>query len=374
MPVASEPGPLFGRDSTAWRRCQQQGLDRELSGPRSVHPNDEIALRKQASGLAPIVDPVWEALSQASSLNQLMVLTDPDGEVLWRRGSRQVQDEAEQIGFVEGADWAEASVGTNAISQALRVGAPAHLSGEDHFAYSHAAWTCMAAPLCHPLSGETLGILDVSGPLHRLGCDVVPMVQMSARLASEILRHSRQDGLSADVSNGSPDAPILSLRLLGGDPAFAVGQGPWQRLPLRMAEILTVLSSRERGWTASELAVELDGDFGRTGTVRTDMHRLRRRVGEALLSRPYRLAGQGEVISDVSVVESLIRQQQVAQVLDHYRLPLLAHSRNERIQHWRMWLDREVEELVAQAGTPDEFAQWRRTELAREAELLAIDL
>lgn len=396
MPVAPEHdiarhGPLRGHDSAAWHRCQQQGLDRELAGPRSVQPDHEIALRRQNSGLAQIVDPVWEALTQASSLDQMMVLTDPQGDVLWRHGSRQVRDDAEQIGFVEGADWSETSVGTNAISQALRTGGAAHLSGEDHFAYSHAGWTCMAAPIRHPLSGETLGVLDVSGPLHKLGSDVVPMVQMGARLVSEILRHSldiqaqpstlppnpgpaHNDGLGASGFDLSPDAPPLSVRLLGSDPALAVGHGPWQRLPLRMAEILTVLSSRERGWTASELAVELDGDFGRAGTVRTDMHRLRRRVGEHLLSQPYRLADRGEVTSDISVVEALIRRQQVTQVLDHYRLPLLAHSRNERIQQWRMWLDREVEELVVQSGTPEEYAQWRRTELARETELLAIDL
>lgn len=396
MPVAPEHivprhRQATGHDSAAWRRCQQQGLDRELAGPRSVHPDDEIVLRRQNSGLAQIVEPVWEALTQASSLDQMMVLADPDGDVLWRHGSRQVRDEAERIGFVEGADWSEDSVGTNAISQALRTGGAAHLSGEDHFAYSHAAWTCMAAPIRHPLSGETLGILDVSGPRHKLGSDVVPMVQMSARLVSEILRHSldtppqpstlpptpesaHEGGVGASGSDGYPDAPVLSLRLLGSDPAFAVGHRPWQGLPLRMAEILTVLSSRERGWTASELAVELDGDFGRAGTVRTDMHRLRRRVGKALLSQPYRLADRGDVTSDISLVETLIRQQQVTQVLDHYRQPLLAHSRNERIQQWRMWLDREVEELVLQAGTSEEYAQWRRTELTRESELLTIDL
>lgn len=399
MPVApgiraEDPDSARGRDPEAWLRCQQRGLSRELTSPQRVQSDDEIIRRRQSSGLAQIIQPVWEALSQASSMDQLMIFTDPSGDVLWRYGSRQVRHEAEQIGFIEGADWSEASVGTNAISQALRINSAVHMSGEEHFAYSHMPWTCMAAPIRHPVSGKTLGILNVSGPQQRLGHEVVPMVRMSARLVSAMLQHSLTDQPRPLAPPSTPqEGPLvapgsaenrrdfnyqsapgtLHLRLLGETPAFALGTGPWQPVPLRMAEILALLSSRERGWTASELTSELYGDLGRSGTVRTDIHRLRQRVGGVLKSQPYRFADGVNVASDVALVEALVRQGDVPGVLDRYRQPLLARSLNERIQQWRVWLDREIRDLVMRSGTANQYSRWRRTELAWESELLTAE-
>lgn len=391
--VDENSGSARGSVPEAWRRCRERGLSRELTQPHHVHSDSEITRKRLNSGLAQIVQPVWEALSQASSVDQLMIVTDPAGDVLWRHGSRRVRDEAEQIGFVEGADWSESSVGTNAISQAVQTDSAIHMSGEDHFAYSHMAWTCMAAPIRHPVSGETLGILDISGPRQRLGREVVPIVRMSARLVSELLQHSLTDqseilapswtqpedqlmgpGSMEDLAdfNGRSTTAALRLRLLEDPPAFAVGNGPWQPVSLRMAEILALINSRERGWTASELTTEIYGDFGRSGTVRTDIHRLRQRVGSVLVSQPYRFAAGTNVVSDVAQVESLMRQKDVARVLDQYRQPLLVRSQNERIQQWRVWLDRQIHDLVMQHGTADQYSRWQKTELAWESELLTL--
>ncbi len=379
-------------DPEAWQRCRERGLSRELTKPQHVHPDTEIDRKRYNSGLAHIVQPVWEALSQASSVDQLMIVTDPVGDVLWRYGSRRLRDEAERIGFVDGADWSEASVGTNAISQAVRTDSAAHMSGEDHFAYSHMTWTCMAAPIRHPISGKTLGFLDISGPRQRLGNEVIPIVRMSSRLISAILHHSvnhqpehlEPPWTQADnhVSPGLEDRhphldprsspSTLHLRLLDEPPAFAIDGGPWQPLPLRTAEILALLSSRKRGWTASELTTEIHGESGRPGTVRTDMHRIRQRMGPILASQPYRFAEGTTVMSDVEFVESLVRQRNVSQVLDRYRQPLLARSQNERIQQWRVWLDRKIQDLVMRDGTAEHYSRWQRTELAWESELLTL--
>lgn len=394
MPVAGgtaeDPGSARRIDPEAWQRCRERGLSQGLTTPQHVHPDAEIVRKRQSSGLAPIVQPVWEALSHASSVDQLMIITDPAGDVLWRYGSRQVQDEAEHIGFVEGADWSEASVGTNAISQAVRTGSAVHMSGEEHFAYSHMNWTCMAAPIRHPVTGKTLGILDISGPRQRLGHEVAPMVRMSAQLISSMLQHSlsNQPELLVPALHQmgnhrvSPDpgayrswqsaSNTLHLRLLDEPAAFAIGNGPWQPVPLRLAEILALLCSRERGWTASELTAELYGDFGRAGTVRTDIHRLRQRVGAVLASEPYRFTAETSVNSDVGEVESLVRQRDIAGVLDRYRQPLLARSQNDRIQQWRIWLDRQIQDVVMREGTAAQHARWQRTELAWETELLTL--
>lgn len=289
-----------------------------------------------------------------------MILTDPFGDVLWRYGTQNMLNQADRIGFIEGAAWSESSVGTNAISQVLRTETASLVSGEQHFAHSHQIFTCMAAPITCPVSGSLLGILDISGPRATMGEDIVSMVQFSARLATGLLRTQAKE---------TSERVQLRARLLGSQPAVSVAGGQWTEIPLRGAEVLAILASRRRGWSAAELTSELYGDFGLPGTVRTEMHRLRKLLGDALLSQPYRFAEGVNVESDVGRLERLLEEEDLEGVLDLYTQPLLAHSANERILQWRAWLDQRVEHLVSSAGTESQRSQWRRTEMAWDAEL-----
>lgn len=356
MPVAGPGGAL----TAAWARCEQLGLSRELKEPAQVHSESDVQQRRRRSGLSQIVGPVWEAFSASSSKEQVMILTDPVGDVLWRYGTQNMLNRADHIGFVEGAAWSESSVGTNAISQALRTETASLVSGEQHFAHSHQTFTCMAAPITCPASGSLLGILDISGPHASMGEDIIAMVQFSARLATGLLR--------AQVEETSERARIR-VRLLGSRPAVSMPGKSWTEVPLRSAELLAMLESRRRGWSAAELTSELYGDFGLPGTVRTEMHRLRKLLGDALLSQPYRFAEGVAVESDVGRLERLLEEGELDGALDLYTQPLLAHSSNERILQWRAWLDQHVEQLVNSAGTESQRIRWRRTEMAWDAEL-----
>lgn len=177
-------------------------------------------------------------------------------------------------------------------------GGAAYVSGKGHFAYSHADWSCMAAPIYHPSGGDLLGVLDLSGPRAQLGRDVIGMVRMTALLAEEMLR------IATPPAQGS--AETVRLRLLGAQPAVRIGCGPWRKLSLRLAEILAVLSSRARGFTSTELACELYGDGGRPGTVRAEMYRLRKRLGPIICSEPHRFAEGLRTVSDVHGVEDAL--------------------------------------------------------------------
>lgn len=359
MTHAVAPSALAA-DAEAWARCERMGLSRELEEPSQVHSDNDIEQRRRRSGLAEIIGPVWEAFSASSSKEQVMILTDPFGDVLWRFGTENALKDADGIGFVEGAAWAESSVGTNAISQVLRTETASLMSGEQHFAHSHQHFTCMAAPITGPASGSLLGILDISGPRATIGEEIISMVQFSARLTAGLLRAQPKD---------HSEGAHLRVRLLGSQPAVSTAGGPWAEIPLRSAEMLAMLASRRRGWSAAELTSELYGDFGLTGTVRTEMHRLRRHLGDLLLSQPYRFAEGLTVDSDVGRLEQLLTEGDLDGVLDVYAQPLLALSANERILQWRGWLDQQVEQLVSSAGSDSQRTRWRRTEMAWDAEL-----
>ncbi|MEU0331907.1 GAF domain-containing protein [Streptomyces sp. NPDC006193] len=76
----------------------------------------------------------------------------------------------------------------------------------------------------------------------------------------------------------------------------AASAGSWSReLSPRHAELLFLLAEHRDGRAAAELAEDLFGDSSRTVTVRAEMSRIRRYLGELLHHRPYRFRDDAEV-------------------------------------------------------------------------------
>ncbi|MFI5975291.1 GAF domain-containing protein [Streptomyces sp. NPDC051452] len=72
--------------------------------------------------------------------------------------------------------------------------------------------------------------------------------------------------------------------------------GSWSReLSPRHAELLFLLAEHPSGRGAASLARDLFGDPSRTVTVRAEISRVRRYLGELLSHRPYRLSGDAEI-------------------------------------------------------------------------------
>jgi transcriptional regulator of acetoin/glycerol metabolism len=149
----------------SWSRVLDLGLDASCTNAREPLPFDEVERRRRSSPLVLVVDELRQVLvSVADASSFLMVVTDSDGVILWREGSARVRLRADALGFTEGARWTEATVGTNAIGTALTEAAPVQLFSAEHFEQAQHPWYCTAAPIHHPVSGELLGIADVSGP------------------------------------------------------------------------------------------------------------------------------------------------------------------------------------------------------------------
>jgi hypothetical protein len=128
---------------------------------------------------------------------------------------------ADRLGFVEGAQWSESAVGTNAIGTALASHRAVQVFSAEHFLRSHHAWTCAGAPIKDPRTGQVVGIVDVSGPAATVHPTTVALVDLVARLAESQLRevHDRSLNRLRTVA-----APILARV---GRPALAVDADGW---------------------------------------------------------------------------------------------------------------------------------------------------
>lgn len=217
--LPARPRPVI---SDSWHRAQSAGVDPESDTIDAALPLSELEARRHESGLAPVLDGLTRGLDTViADGDNILVVADTGGRVLWRSGATRVLHRADRLGFIEGADWAEDSVGTNAIGTALMSGRAVQVFSAEHFVRSHHSWTCAGAPIRDPRTGRTLGVVDVSGPAATIHPTTVALVDAVARLAESQLRdHHRQslDQLRAVA------APMLAR--IGGR-ALAVDTDGW---------------------------------------------------------------------------------------------------------------------------------------------------
>ncbi|MEW5809487.1 MAG: GAF domain-containing protein [Actinomycetota bacterium] len=278
MPGSSVPEPAVavGEDPRSYARLMSAVYDATMAGHRApARPRDVIGdswQRLLASGVEPSDTPVvetggLESLRRASGLmdvldeishgleslvadgENILVVADATGRVLWRSGSPSVLSNADRLGFVEGAHWGEGAVGTNAIGTALAAQRAVQVFSAEHFLRSHHAWTCAGAPIRDPRTGQVLGVVDVSGPAATVHPTTIALVDAVARLAESHLRSEHDRTLNRLRSVA---APILARM---GTPALAVDTEGWvaavDAMPLHNRILLPDQMGPGRVWLAT---------------------------------------------------------------------------------------------------------------------------
>lgn len=362
--------------AASWRRSMALGISPDQHSPRRVRDVSDVLRLRREHRLQQVMPVLSELLADDSGDGRhLLVVTDAQGEILWRVGSPQVLRRADSLEFAEGADWSEAGIGTNAISEVLATGRPVQLFSGEHLVRTHHEWACTAAPITDPATGQLLGVLDVSGPLDSLTADTLRMVRCAVGLAEAVLARSDggnsagAEGLAARPAGAAarrPATAVESLELLGDKPAAVFGNGTHAPLTLRRAEILALLDSRTRGWTAEELAYELHGDAGMPATIRTEMFRVRSMLGNAVASNPYRFSEGLAGRSDAGRVLAHLHEGRVAEALEAYRAPLLSRSGSLAVQLLRDRLDLAVGAAVRTSGDAGLVIRWLSTDMGAE--------
>jgi transcriptional regulator of acetoin/glycerol metabolism len=92
-----------------------------------------------------------------------VILTDAAGVVLTRMvADHDLERHLDAVKLAPGFSYAEESVGTNGIGTALEGGRPMHVFGHEHYAENLEDLACAGVPIRHPISGKTLGAVDLT--------------------------------------------------------------------------------------------------------------------------------------------------------------------------------------------------------------------
>jgi sigma-54 dependent transcriptional regulator, acetoin dehydrogenase operon transcriptional activator AcoR len=116
------------------------------------------------TNLARAAEPVLRHLHEQLDGQPIsIILTDATGLVLRRlTGDRDLERQLDAIMLIPGFSYAEEVVGTNGIGTALESGGPAHVFGHEHYAERLEGMACAGVPLRDPVSGKTLGVIDLT--------------------------------------------------------------------------------------------------------------------------------------------------------------------------------------------------------------------
>ena len=123
-----------------------------------------------------------------------IILTDATGLVLRRfTGDHDLERQLDSIMLVPGFSYAEDVVGTNGIGTALESGGPTHVFGHEHYAERLEGMACAGVPLRDPVSGKTVGVIDLTCWRRDADPLMLSLVQSTADQLSQAL---------AETSNG----------------------------------------------------------------------------------------------------------------------------------------------------------------------------
>jgi transcriptional regulator of acetoin/glycerol metabolism len=152
------PGEVREPILASWWRSRRWNIAADrISLPYIRDPNLHTPLTRNAL-------PVLRDLRQHLEGQKIsVILTDPAGVVLLRlTGDHDLERHLDGVQLAPGFSYAEDYVGTNGIGTALEGGGPAHVFGHEHYAEDLEDLACAGVPVHDPVSGKTLGAIDLT--------------------------------------------------------------------------------------------------------------------------------------------------------------------------------------------------------------------
>lgn len=289
---------------SSWRRCRALGV---APSGKDVPHNPEFDGR---SRLVRAAEPVLDDLAeQLEGYPATIVLAGADALILQRRaGGPDLMRSLDRAMIAPGFSYAEEHTGTNGIGTPVESGKPFLVSGGEHFRDNLQEFTCMGAPVRHPISGAVEGVLDVT--CRRLDDAVLlqPIVLNAARaiearmfeqaslrermLLEHFLEAARRN--TAAVVSVNPDmmmANTAAARLLGPDDQMAL----WEWASQMLADREEYAGELRVGGDTVRARCTRIGDGPRTAGVIVEMRRRQPRSQAGCAPRPGRRTEDGGV-------------------------------------------------------------------------------
>lgn len=308
----------------------------------------EIPQGRSAAPMLPVAKQAPNALQQAlthcaedlkhiaQQSSMVVAVGDVGSTIIWTASSQQMQRAAESVHFMEGGQWKEELVGTNALALSLKTQQSSCVFSNEHYMASIHDWVCYAAPIIDPYSKQILGVIDLSTTWknhNSLGL-------LAAERCASIIQSALQEQYKQQ----------LYIR------AFSASQvlfnGKVLVMTPRQIEILTILALCPQGMTLDTLHQALYGERKVSiGTLKAEMSQLRDVLGGMLGSRPYRILANVE--ADFLLAEQALDAGYIESALKLCSGVFLAKTESPFLCAWRDCLESRLSDAIFKANETD---------------------
>ena len=199
--------------AASWRRSRLSGVSPSVD----LHgiPHRDVDLHGRVLGAArPVLDRLTEVLAGTCTS---IILTDASAHILARWvDDRSLHRSLDRVSAAPGADYGEAVIGTNGLGTAVESRRAVQISGHEHFHEALAGFTCVGAPIHHPVTNRLEGVLDLSCRFEGDNPLILPMVLEGVRAIQERLLEASSTTERALLAHflrakSRSSRPVLSL-------------------------------------------------------------------------------------------------------------------------------------------------------------------
>ncbi len=318
---------------SSWQRSSHAKIPKDrLAAPLKDEKTDTSSLT-----LTRALEHCAENLKHiAEQSSMVLAVGDIGSTIIWSASSPQMRSAAESVHFIEGGQWREELVGTNALALSLKTQQSSCVFSSEHYMSSIHDWVCYAAPIIDPYSKQILGVIDLSTTWQKHNSLALLAAERCATIIqSALLEYQKQ---------------TLFIR------AFSVPQvlfnGRVLVLTPRQIEILTILALCPQGLSLDTLHQALYGERKVSmGTLKAEMSQLRDVLGGMLGSRPYRLLAHVE--ADFLLTEQSLDAGYVDSALKLCTGVFLAKTESPFLCAWRDCLESRLSDAIFKANETD---------------------
>ncbi len=172
----------------SWKRCRQLKINPAHSQANLIDPQAFKKILQKNSLLvnvgSPIIDTIYRSLKE---MNCIIYLTDQFEHILYTKGEILTQENIAEFGLRTGTRWCEETIGTNAITLALRHKKNFQTNNTEHFCENHHIVNCATALIY--INGEIIGTLTITFHKNFFSKHFLSIVAAGAALIEKQLLH-----------------------------------------------------------------------------------------------------------------------------------------------------------------------------------------
>jgi len=111
----------------------------------------------------------------------VVAIADAEANLLWVAGNDAALEPASEMRFEAGAAWGEAGTGTNAVGTAAAIDHAVQIFSAEHLVAAVHESTCSGAPIHDPVTGELIGVIDLTAELRTAHPHTLSLAALAAR-------------------------------------------------------------------------------------------------------------------------------------------------------------------------------------------------